>query len=121
MGRRKVEQNEPKQYQIRPARTPEARENNLIGMAWDRLEERVANGTATAGELLAIMKLGTRKERMELEIAQEKKELMRAKTEALQSAKKVEELYGEAIAAFKRYNGYFDEGEEDDNDDTDVF
>ena len=120
MGRRKLDQDQPKQYQIRPARTPEARENNLVGMAWDRLEERVANGTATAGELLAIMKLGTRKERLERELTEKKMELMQAKTEALQSAKKVEELYGEAIAAFKRYNGVFDEGEEDD-DDSDVF
>lgn len=66
------------------------------------------------------MKLGTRKERLERELTEKKMELMQAKTEALQSAKKVEELYGEAIAAFKRYNGVFDEGEEDD-DDPDVF
>lgn len=35
--------------------------------------------------------------------------LLTAKTEALQSAKRVEELYTEAIAAFKRYNGQQDE------------
>ena len=46
---------------------------------------------------------------MEKEMMQEQIKLLTAKTEALQSAKHVEELYSEAIAAFKRYNGQYDE------------
>ena len=36
---------------------------------------------------------------------QEQMDLMKAKTEALQSAKRVEELYGKALEAFRTYNG----------------
>ena len=119
MGRPKVTQTQPKQYEIRPARTPEARENQLIGMAWDRIEERIANGTATAAELLAVMKLGTRKERLERELTEKKMEYMQAKTGALQSAEEIKALYGQAITAFQRYNGVFDDGEV--VDDEDIF
>lgn len=41
----------------------------------------------------------------ELELTKKKMELMTAKTEALQSAKRVEELYGAAIMAMRRYSG----------------
>ena len=40
---------------------------------------------------------------------QEQIKLLTAKTEALQSARHSEELYTEAIAAFKRYSGQYDE------------
>ena len=35
----------------------------------------------------------------------EENKLLKARTEALQSAKRVEELYADAIAAMKRYSG----------------
>ena len=41
-------------------------------------------------------------------------ELMKAKKEALESAKRIEDLYTKAMVAFRRYNGIFEEGEEDD-------
>lgn len=116
MGRHKAQQELPKPYKIRPAKTPEARENQLISMAWDRMEERVANGTATGGELLQIVKMGSMKERLDREMTAKKIELMQAKKEALESAKRIEELYGEAITAFRRYNGIFHD--EDDVDDS---
>ena len=54
------------------------------------------------------------KERKELELLAKKIELDTAKTEALQSAKRIEELYSDAINAFKEYRG--DRREEDDED-----
>lgn len=92
-----------------PARTPEARENQLIALAYEVAEERLRNGTATSQEVVHFLRLGSMKERKELEMMDKKNELMKAKTEALQSAKRIEELYTNAISAFKSYRGIADD------------
>lgn len=89
--------------------TPEARENQLISLAVDLAERQLREGTASSQVITHYLKLGSTKERMEKEMMQEQIKLLTAKTEALQSAKHVEELYTEAIAAFRRYNGQYDE------------
>lgn len=89
--------------------TPEARENQLISLAVDLAEKQLREGTASSQVITHYLKLGSTKERMEKEMMQEQIKLLTAKTEALQSAKHVEELYTEAIAAFRRYNGQYDE------------
>lgn len=90
---------------IRPALTPEARENQLIYLATDLAEQQLRDGTASSQVITHYLKLGSSKERLEQEILKENKKLLTAKTEALQSAKKMEELYTQAIAAMKRYSG----------------
>ena len=89
--------------------TPEARENQLISLAVDLAERQLREGTASYQVITHYLKLGSTKERMEKEMMQEQIKLLTAKTEALQSAKHVEELYTEAIAAFRRYNGQYDD------------
>lgn len=89
--------------------TPEARENQLISLAVDLAERQLREGTASSQVITHYLKLGSTKERMEKEMMQEQIKLLTAKTEALQSAKHVEELYTEAIAAFRRYNGQYDD------------
>ena len=91
------------------AMTPEARENELISLAVNLAEKQLREGTASSQVITHYLKLGSTKERMEKEMMQEQIKLLTAKTEALQSTKHVEELYEEAIAAFKRYNGQYDE------------
>ena len=91
------------------AMTPEARENELISLAVNLAEKQLREGTASSQVITHYLKLGSTKERMEKEMMQEQIKLLTAKTEALQSAKHVEELYTEAIAAFKRYNGQYDD------------
>lgn len=90
----------------KPATSPEARENQLIDMAVDLAEQQILDGTATSQVITHFLKLGSTKEKIEKEILEEKKELLKAKTDALQSAKKVEELYEEALNAMRRYNGH---------------
>ena len=58
------------------------------------------------------MKLGSTKERIEKEILEKQKELITARTEALQTSKRVEELYANAINAMKRYSGHGDSDDE---------
>lgn len=90
---------------MRPALTPEARENQMIALAMDRAEEQLRDGTASSQVITHFLKLATEKERIEREILERQKELITAKTEALQSAKKIEELYTNAIAAMRNYSG----------------
>ena len=97
---------------MRPALTPEARENQLISLAYDLVEQRLLNGTATSQETTHFLKLGSTKERIEKEILEKQKELISAKTEALQSAKRVEELYADAIKAMRKYSGHGDDDED---------
>jgi hypothetical protein len=101
-------ENQPK---IRPALTPEARENQLISLAVDLVEQRLLDGTASSQETTHFLKLGSMKNRLEMEKLQEENKLLQAKTEALQSAKRVEELYSEAISAMRRYSGNGDPDE----------
>lgn len=88
-----------------PAGTPEARENQLIALAVDLAERQLREGTASSQVITHYLKLGSTKERMEKEMMAEQIKLLTAKTEALKSAKHVEELYAEAMAAFRNYSG----------------
>ena len=87
---------------IRPALTPEARENQLIYLATDLAEQQLRDGTASSQVITHYLKLGTTKEKIDLLVA---------KTEALQSAKHIEELYANAISAMRQYSGHEDEEE----------
>ena len=53
------------------------------------------------------------KNRLEMEKLQEENRLLKAKTEVLQSSKRVEELYSEAIKAMRRYSGQKDDDYDD--------
>lgn len=90
----------------RPAITPEARENQMISLAVDLAEKQLLEGTASSQVITHYLKLGSTKERIEKEILEKQKDLITAKTEALQSAKRIEGLYDEAIKAMRRYSGH---------------
>lgn len=94
------------QKRIRPALTPEARENQLVSLAVDLAEKQLMEGTASSQVITHYLKLGTMKHKAEMEKLERENELLRAKTESLQSAKKMEELYGKAIEAMKAYSGH---------------
>lgn len=93
------------------ALTPEGREDQIIAYAMDVAEERILNGTASDGLLIQFLKQGSSKERLEREIMAEQKKLIEAKTEAIESAKRVEELYREALKAMRTYSGTHDDDE----------
>lgn len=97
----------------RPALTPEARENQLIALAVDLVEKRLIEGTASSQETTHFLKLASSKARIEKEILEKQKDLITARTEALQSQKRVEELYAEAIKAMRKYSGQGDDNEND--------
>lgn len=88
-----------------PAKTPQDRENQVIAAAYDLAEKQILAGTASSQVITHFLKLGSEKERLEREILESQKKLMDAKTEHLESAKRIEELYNNAISAMRHYNG----------------
>lgn len=95
-----------KKRPLRPALSPEARENQMISLAVDLAEKQLREGTASAQVITHFLKLASSKERIEKEILEEQKELIKAKTQTLQSAKRIEELYVNALDAMRMYGGY---------------
>ena len=84
----------------------------MIALAVDLAERQLMEGTASSQVITHQLKLGSTKERIEKEILEKQKELIAAKTESLQSSKRIEELYANAINAMKRYSGHGDENDE---------
>ena len=89
----------------RSDRTPEGRENRLISLAMDVVEERMRNGTASAQEVVHFLKLGSIKSRTEVEKLELEKQLVQAKTENIKAQKEIAELYANAAAAMTKYRG----------------
>lgn len=87
----------------RPGDTQEARETQLISLAYDLAEQHLREGTATSQEITHFLKLGSTKERVEKEILELQKDLIAAKTEALKSQRRSEELFANAMEAFRSY------------------
>lgn len=94
-----------KERRIRPGLTPEAREDQLVALATNLAEQQLMDGTASSQVISHFLKIGSTKERIEREILSEQKDLIKAKTEALKSEKRVEELYSNALNAMRRYSG----------------
>lgn len=91
---------------IRPALTPESREQQMIALAVDLVEQRLLNGTASSQETTHYLKLGSMKNKLEMEKLKRENELLAAKTKAVESGDRIEKLYKEAIAAMQRYSGH---------------
>jgi len=89
----------------RPAQTAEARENQIISLAVDLAERQIAEGTASSQVLVHFLKLGTVRAKLEMEKLKHEAELLKAKTDALESAGRMEDLYKDAMLAFTSYQG----------------
>ena len=84
MAKVKIKNSSEPPRPMRPALSPEARENQMISLAVDLAERQLQDGTASSQVITHYLKLGSTKERIEKEILEKQKELISAKTEALQ-------------------------------------
>ena len=117
MAKRTKTTSKDTQKKMRPATTPEARENQMIALAVDLAEKQLIEGTASSQVITHYLKLATTKEKIEREILEKQKELIVAKTENLQAAKRIEELYSNALKAMQNYSGQTCSMEDDEDED----
>lgn len=89
----------------RPATTPEMREDQVISMAYDLAEKQLAEGTASSQVITHFLKMGTRREALEQQRLTNENKLIEEKVASLASARRVEELYSEALKAMRSYAG----------------
>lgn len=109
MGKRKTKTELPRG---RPATTPEEREEELINLAIDLAEQQLLDGTASTQVIVHYLKLGSTRGMTEQKMLEKKTELLTAQTESLNSSRRVEELYSNAMKAMQRYSGMGDKDEE---------
>lgn len=89
----------------RPFLTPEGQQTYLVSLAYKLAEQRLKDGTASSQEVTHFLEYGSPTSTLKREKLERENELLRAKTEAIKSQKRVEELYDEAITAMRKYNG----------------
>jgi hypothetical protein len=94
---------------LRPALNPDARENQMIALAMDLVEQRLRDGTASSQETTHFLKLASPKNKLEQERLKLENEHLAAKTKALGDAAEIKVLYEEALKAMRRYGGHGDE------------
>ena len=88
-----------------PATTPEGRENQLASLAYDLVEQRFIDGTASATETVHFLKVGSARERLEQARLEAEVKLQLAKIETMESQVRMEDLYTKAIGAMSLYQG----------------
>lgn len=116
MAKVKAPSNSESSRKMRPAINPEAREQQLISLAVDLVEKRLIEGTASSQETTHFLKLATMKYKLEKEKLEKDLELTVAKTEAMKSQVRSEEMFAEAVKAFRGYSGQGRGDEEDEYD-----
>lgn len=97
-----------------PARTPEARENQLINLAYNEAEKRIRDGSATSQLLTFFLNLATSKTELENEKLRSDLKVAEAKIKQIESSEDIKELYGKALEAMRSYSGYEEENVFDD-------
>ena len=118
MGRRaKQDINDHELPPIRRAISEESRENQLLALAMNAAEKQLREGTASSQVIVHYLKLATKKEQLEQEMLARKTEHLTAQTESLQAAKRIEDLYENALKAMKEYGG----GGPQDYDDEELY
>ena len=91
--------------QRRTATTDEGLEHQLISDAMTLAGKQLREGTASSQVITHFLKAGSEREKLERDRLRGENELLRSKVEAMASAKRVEELYAEALEAMRTYAG----------------
>ena len=102
-----------KSREFAPAISSEARDAQMSALAYDLVEQRMRDGTATSQETCYFLKLSCPQQKLDVEKKKKEIELLEAKTEQIKAAKRLDEVYSEAISAFKLYGGEQDDEEEE--------
>ena len=118
MAVRRTSGSDPEPTPHRAATTPQGRENQLINLAVDLAERQLREGTASAQVISHYLKAGSSREYLEKERLAMDVELQKAKIEQMATVARVEDLYNDAIAVMRNYQGDFSHmGESDESQD----
>lgn len=98
---------------LRPATSEDGREKQLVSLAIDLAAKQLIEGTASSQVITHYLKLGSSREKLEQDRLRRENELLTAKVEQMASAKRVEELYSDALAAMRAYSGQDVEPQDD--------
>lgn len=90
---------------LRPALTPEGRENQLISLAVDQAEKELREGTASSQVLTHFLKLASSKNSLEESKLKAETALLEARKKDIESNQYSKTLYDEALKAFRSYSG----------------
>ena len=85
----------------------------MIAAAIDLAEKQLLAGTASSQVITHFLKLGSTTAKLEKEKLIQENEMIKAKTESIQSGKRIEELYMNALNAMKSYSGHRGSEDED--------
>jgi hypothetical protein len=88
----------------------------MVSAAIDLAESQIRAGTASSQVITHFLKLGSSRELLEQERLAHENELTRVKIEQLESQKRVEELYLEALQAMRSYSGDLSMHDREDED-----
>lgn len=103
----------PKQT-ITPPINDEVLENKLISLAFNQAKAQLEEGTASSQIVTHFLRLGSIKAKIELEKLELENQLLVEKIQAEQSGQKLNEMFGEVLAALKSYS-YAPPGDSDEN------
>ena len=102
MAKKKTESEKPRG---RPATSPKDREDEMINLAIGLAEQQLRDGTASTAVIVHYLKLGSTRGMLENDMLEEKRKLLKAQTDSVESSKRVEELYKKALSAMQIYGG----------------
>lgn len=86
-----------------PALDPDAREAQLINLAMNRAEEQLQAGTASSQVITHFLRLATEKTKLERDKIAAEVALANAKVDAIRAQQTSEQMYQEALEAFRSY------------------
>ncbi len=89
---------------MRPATSPEAREQQLVNLAVNLAEKQLRDGTAAPSVINHFLKIASTRETIEREILEKQAKLIEAKASSISKDREAEELAKAAIEAMKNYN-----------------
>lgn len=100
-----LEPDEPLVKRLPRAKTPAQREAQLSALAYDLAEQQFLDGTASSQVIVHFLKVGSTREKQELEKMKQETILVEAKVKDLANVEELKVLYVDAMNAMRGYSG----------------
>jgi len=88
-----------------PATTPEAREHQMVSLAFDLAQKQMEEGTASAAVIVHFLKFGSSRNKLEEEKLRKENLLTQSRVDQISSSSQNTELYQDVMKMMKIYTG----------------